>query len=721
MILFHEDWFKEENKSVIIHWNTKNKSFLNLVALLEHMDIENRYFFLALHDRDLEYVDPYDPELTDEIKLKILRECLINPWYFFREVLKILPPGGLTPIHFRANRFNISLIWCFFTHVTTLGLAPRQVGKTFTLIGLIFYLLSLGAKNSAITLLTKNDQLRTKTLADVKNLFEVMPKYLLFKTNKDIANTESITVKSLKNTFTAFVGQASAVSADKLGRGITTPIVWDDEGPFTVNIDITLPALLTATNAAIDSAKNLGAHYGIILTTTAGFLHSKEGKYFKEKVYDTCLPWTEKLFDSKNEKDLHETIRKNNTARLDGKQAPLRVLLEYNHRQLGYTDEWLKEKIEQANAEGENVKADYFNIWGNSNEESPIPADIYDIMCMNKKSDYYSKIYPEGYIIRYYIPKEDVENGIINYKGVIVIDPSEANGKDDIGFTITNALDGSLIGAGNFNETNLLVFSDWLFKYLMSHPTLVLIVERRSTGSVILDYLIHMFMINNIDPFKRIFNWIVDEYIDNTKYKEYLETRLAYRNENFYNKIKVHFGFATSGSGKASRSMLYGRIFNSAIKYLPDKIYDNILINQLGTLQYRNGRIDHPEGGHDDLVICWLISYWFLTMAKNKKIYGLPPEDVLQNLSNKIKDNLNNTINEEHDRLQNSLKEELKELKSRIKSEKNTMLVNNLIGRFNFIASKIDDKEFLKINIDEINNFGNEKEMKTIEPIKLTF
>lgn len=44
----------------------------------------------------------------------------------------------------------------------------------------------------------------------------------------------------------------------------------------------------------------------------------------------------------KNEKELEETIRRNNpSGRPD-------VLLEYSHRQLGFTDEWLRRRIELA-------------------------------------------------------------------------------------------------------------------------------------------------------------------------------------------------------------------------------------------------------------------------------------------------------------------------------------------------------------------------------------
>ena len=45
-----------------------------------------------LYDEDLKGVDPHDPNLTKEYKLKIIIESQKNPWYFIREVMRIPVP-----------------------------------------------------------------------------------------------------------------------------------------------------------------------------------------------------------------------------------------------------------------------------------------------------------------------------------------------------------------------------------------------------------------------------------------------------------------------------------------------------------------------------------------------------------------------------------------------------------------------------------------------------
>lgn len=355
-------------------------------------------------------------------------------------------------------------------------------------------------------------------------------------------------------------------------------------------------------------------------------------------------------------------------------------------------------------------------IWSKGNSSSPIPPHLLEIMTSNIERNYYTKVYTEGYILRIYVPKEEFEKGLENYRGVICVDPSEGNGKDDIGFTITNAYDGSILACGNFNETNILIFSKWLYDLWMHLRNFTLLIERRSTGSVIIDYLLDMCRMNQVDPFKRMFNWIVDEKEDSEKAITYLTTKPVYRNEFFYNKIKGQFGFATSGTGKASRSMLYGRVFNSSIKYLAPVVKDNVLVTQLSNLEYRNGRIDHPEHGHDDLVICWLLSYWFFTLAKNKAYYGLPPEYVLQGISLSDKEKLNEEIDQEKKKEQESYKKTLLELKEQIKRETHIHKTNLYIGRFNYIASLIEDKEFLNLNVDELNSIHKDKTLQKRTP-----
>jgi aryl carrier-like protein len=79
---------------------------------------------------------------------------------------------------------------------------------------------------------------------------------------------------------------------------------------------------------------------------------------------------------------------------------------------------------------------------------------------------------------------------------------------------------------------------------------------------------------------------------------------------------------ASSGSGKQSRSSLYGNLIHAS-EAAPDSMYSHKLIEQIGCLISKDNIIDHPAGGHDDMVIAWLLVHWFIYNAKNLSLYGI--------------------------------------------------------------------------------------------------
>ena len=76
-----------------VDYTTSNNSFLKMYKKLKSMDIKNNKFFLRIYDRSLSKIDPHDPNLTQEEQSKVLQECIRNPWYFIREVIRIPVPG----------------------------------------------------------------------------------------------------------------------------------------------------------------------------------------------------------------------------------------------------------------------------------------------------------------------------------------------------------------------------------------------------------------------------------------------------------------------------------------------------------------------------------------------------------------------------------------------------------------------------------------------------
>lgn len=625
MLLFKNDWIKK-HPTTIAHMNTSNKSFLRYSKLLKKMGVKNHLFPLALINPELSDVDPYDPNLTKREIGMIVRECKMNPWYAFREVVRLPPASGADPVKLEANRGNIALFWLFFNHITTLLIQPRQTGKSVSTDTLMVVLLTMLTINTDYNLLTKDDSLRVKNIQRLKDIISELPPYFQLRCKTDTNNTEKITLNRLGNTYVSNVSQASPKAALKVGRGMTLAINHVDEIAFINNVDITLPAMLAAAGAARDSAADANAPYGNIFTTTAGYLNNPSGKFVKDKIYDKAMRWDEKLYDCEDEEDLKRIIS------LHCETASPLVLLEFNHRQLGKTDEWLRGKIADAISSGENAGADYLNIWAEGGTSSPIPKHLLKKIQDSSVPDAYNEVSKFGYITKWYIPPSDVLSGSVKTRRLVMgLDTSDAIGNDGISMIIRDAYSGEVVASGNYNETNTRLFAEWVADFLISYPNLTLVIERRSSGTAILDSIFLILTAKGIDPFKRIFNWVVNDMTTKPEYASLLSLPDEKRTSDIgiYDKLKKEFGFATAGSGRAARDMLYGTAFNMSVKYTGETVRDPVLISQLASLISKNNRIDHPSGKHDDSVIAWLLSYWFLAEAKNKSYYGINTHSVL--------------------------------------------------------------------------------------------
>lgn len=623
MILFLDDWKKYP--TAIIDIQTTNKSFVRQASVYREMGIKNNAFMLALINPRLQGVDPFDPNLSLQTQLEIAYECKINPWYFFREILKAPAQTGGIADRFQANRGNMALFWSFFNHILIILIQIRQTGKSFSTDGLMTYLMNIRCSATEINLLTKDDTLRSANIQRLKDIDVELPYYLKQRSKADVNNTEELTVKSRGNRYKAHVPQKSPKMAYNVGRGLSSPIFQIDEPPFQPNIAIALPAALAAGTALREKAAANGEPYGTILTTTAGKKDDRDGKYVYNFMSEAA-EWTEKFLDCKNLEELEALIRRNS------RTGKLRINATFNHQQLGKDDAWLKRAIEDSNAVGEDADRDFFNVWTSGTMSSPLPVQTLEKIRKSYMPEKYSSISAiGGYISKWYIEEARIEHFMKNGLFVMSLDTSDASGGDDISLVLTDIRSGETIAAGTFNETNLITFAqwlaiDWIVKY---KNNLVTVIERKSSGVAIIDYLLLILPSMGVDPFKVLFNRAVNDYEeDRERFREVSEP-MGRRSPEVYTKYKKTFGFATSGSGMGSRNELYSSTLQSAAKTVGDKVRDLTTINQITGLVNLNGRVDHQIGEHDDMVIGWLLNHWFMTKAKNLGFYGIDSKQIL--------------------------------------------------------------------------------------------
>lgn len=122
---------------------TTNKSFLLFARLLKAKGVKNYDFLLKLIDPSLEAIDPWVLDIsgaknpTIEYRRKVISECLKNPWYFLREVVRIKPISSKELQSYEANPGNIAQVFCFFNNLSSLLNGCRQISHKSSNLGIL--------------------------------------------------------------------------------------------------------------------------------------------------------------------------------------------------------------------------------------------------------------------------------------------------------------------------------------------------------------------------------------------------------------------------------------------------------------------------------------------------------------------------------------------------------------------------------------------------------
>jgi hypothetical protein len=682
MILFKQDW--QLYPSAIPDYTTKNKSFLEFVALLKFMGIENCLFPLALLQPALQGVDPFDENLSEEVQAMIKLECIFNPWYFIREIVRFPPVAGDTPVQLRANRANISLWWCFLNHIDYFLIQPRQTGKSVNADGISVWYQLFGAKNTRANLFTKNGDLIKENIARLKKIRKLLPPYLVEMTKNDTDNQKEFTNLSQGNRLVAVQAQANEDAARNVGRGLTAPFNQTDEVAFLRFVHISVPVMLAGSGAAREEAARNGIPYGNIFTTTAGKIDTEEGS-FAYIMLQEAMTWSEMLYDCKEITDLQKTVRVN------CKTEALMINGTFSHRQLGYTDDWLRTRIAEARQKGDEARRDYLNQWTVGTLSNPLSTQILEKIRESVREPLYQQRYErEGYVVRWQIEIEEVIRKIPSRQLIMGLDTSNATGRDAITGVILDAATLELVAAISVSESNLQVFSAWLAKFLEEYKTITLVPESKSTWIAILDYLLVHLPLKGIDPGRRIYSQLVDRKDDGERERrEYAEYSRNSSSANHYTQYRRYFGFPTNGP---LRELLYTSVIQEAGKKTASLVRDNDLATEIGGLVTKNGRIDHSSGKHDDHVISWLLVHWFLTYGKNLEHYGIDPSNVKRKVyetEHKL------TWKEQQERYrQEQYKEEIDEIVEKMSTRVGEFELMKLEHRLESLYRKIDKESF---------------------------
>lgn len=711
-ILFKEDWGKFP--SAVVDVNTRNKTFLRQAEAYQRMGVNNCEFILALLNPALSGIDPFDKGLSKETKEAIALEAYMNPWYYFREIAKIEPKGGGgSVINLIANRSIICLLWCTLNQLNIFLVQLRQSGKSVGTDFMSNYITHIAGRKNAISILTKDDDLRAEQIERLKGLRDLLPDYLNpYRKNMDGDPRERLSCDRWNNTINTAVPRSSEQQARNVGRGMTSPIALIDEGPFIRHIGVIVRAMLGSTSTARRIARENGEFNFTAFTTTAGDRVDPSGAYI-HSLMTGGLQFDERaFFDSENAVKLHEMVKV-------ARKGPMAcVAATFTYDQLGMSDADLEELMTNNAAEGDDADRDYFSIWTNGGLTSPIHESIKQAMIQNIKEPVYTEVDEKlGYVIRWYITEREARDGARNRRIVIGQDSSDAVGNDSLTLVFTDADTGEIIGASDVNEANLFNYGLYLARTIARFKLAVIIPERRGGGTAFIDSLIVNLPKYGLDPLRVIYNTIAEDLWYETKdfFKQALLDPLD-RPDSFYEIAKRYMGFVTSAKGRHSRTDLFNRILLMATKSTHRNTNDRKLIDQLLGLVIRNGRLDHANGKHDDLVIAYLLVFWFLTSTPNLEWYGLGrpllrAEPFELTVTKEVKTEFDNFLDEQ----QNYYRQQLEQLLIDLENTNDNLIAMRIETKLDAIANKIRDDSGQSSTYDEMIANAKENRLETLK------
>lgn len=609
MILYQDDWYTQ---SAIPHTTTKNESFIKMHRILKNMGIDNNAFFMALHDKELENIDPHtlkDP--SKELATRIGVECTRNPWYYIREIVR-LPASGIENIPFQLNRANLFIYWSFFNSIPLYLIQPRQTGKTVTVASLIVYCMYFLYKKTNLFLYTHSNDLIYDNVDRSKSIRDGLPKYLI-KPQKllDVENKSQLEYAAKNNILHTKTAQKAVSAAFTVGRGKTFLVAITDEGPFCSNIQISYPVMMNAENKARVFADENNIPHANIFITTAGVLDTNEGAFSYNMLNRACR-FNDSFYDLQDNASLRYVVQKNSKNKM--------LYAEYSHIQLGYDDRWVEETaIANEMTDPQQIKRDLLNQWTSGTNLPAVPADILEKIDASKEPPTYSETI-DGYIFRWYEHPQDIFAGYGRHF-VLSMDTSENIGNDFTTLHMLDVSDLSTIMTSRCNDADLLKLADYVADFLIDHPNVTLIPESRSTATVLIPIIIKKLITAGINPFTRIYNKVVQNRTDPTLSK--IDINNAALAETVYKKF---FGYKTAGTGENSRDTLYRITLRRALTASYAKVRDANLIQEIRSLTTRNGKIDHAIAGHDDTVISYMLAAWLVMFGKNLSVYGIPLE-----------------------------------------------------------------------------------------------
>jgi hypothetical protein len=582
-------------RMVYIHKETTNQSFIDMHNYLKAKGIQNNDFFLILFDPGLKGINPYDPNLPQHIKVRIMNECRINYWYFLREVVRIPQQGDTgNGTRYHLNRGNLAMNFLFQINFNMFVIFPRQKGKTTCALCRYLWVYNFGTTNSEIMFMHKDHTGSKKNLRDLKAIRDNLPSYLQMSSAIDhegkklkVPNTiVNIQHPYNNNKIITFPSARTRDAANNLGRGSTQPLQYYDEFAFIpFNKEVYLAATPAFSTASKNAARN-HAPYGILLTTTPGDLLNDSGK-FAYDVFKGSIPWNENYYDSTMEE--FEGIKKLNKTTFFG--------VQYTYQQLGDGQKYFNDICMQMLYNWPEIRREVLLEWAETSNDCPFSSEDLDVIQAYCKPPIKTLLFGRFKQYQFNI-YEDIDTA---YPPIVGVDVSGCTYKDASAITVIDSKTTRVGATMNCNyipaDDLAMVIYELVSKYL---PNAIVNIESNGGyGSSVIAMLKKTSVKRNL--YWEIKDRVVEERFDGMRMVQHKQ------------KMRVYCLYSTPAVRNRLIEILFERVM-----YHKDKFVAPILHEEMrGMVTKKSGKVEHSDSTHDDQVFSYLMALYVWYDGKN--------------------------------------------------------------------------------------------------------
>ena len=474
--------FQEQPITRYYHRSTSNTSFVEMSNYLKAIGIKNHRFMLTLLDPDLASVDPHDPNLSPQMKMKVMVEVRNNFWYYLREVVRVPTSGPPSP--FILNRGNMAFLYLAIMNINTILLLPRQTGKTIAASAFYVYVYNFRTQNSQISLLNKEFRDSKDNLNRIRAIRDLLPSYLRFDAVFSKVNGKKVKVPNTAiymehavnhNKLRTYAKARNELAAASLLRGQTFPLLWVDEFAFVPFMKTIYGNMAPAMSRAVEIARANNVPYGILYTTTPGFLTTEEGKY-AYGIINNATRFNEGFYDLTYQQ-LIELLNANKLSTF--------IFIQFTYQDLGYTEEWFYEQCKKQDWDWGLIRREFLLEWSDESENNPFTKEELDTVKKFCKNPIKTFLIFGKYELRIFEEIPLLANLVPKYPPIIGVDPSGGVSKDASCLTFVDSKTTRVFAELRCNTMSLIDLAR-VIEYIVMNmmPNAIINIERNGVSKL---------------------------------------------------------------------------------------------------------------------------------------------------------------------------------------------------------------------------------------------